>query len=974
MRLPQLPPALARILPARAELTHPLQRPSAPRVSRFVAPRSPDAGASASVVQRALAALRELVARLRAALVGPAHPEAPVLAAGAPVAERGVNILRAEGTASRAGAPVAAHDGAPLVGGAASRAGAPVAARDGAPLVGGAASQASAPVAAHDGAPLVGGAASQASAQVTAGAARESAPGAEGAASASVVEGAARENAPGAVSAASRASPASNGVASSDAPVAKRRTRASAPVERGSSRSRGSDGAPGGPAPRAATGTFGLGEAAEADGALAQLRQGTVGKEQVAEVQGDALAQLAAAFPHPADAAFREALRAEHASAPVRPIPEGLAAQHAARAEVAETFLRLHEQGLAPLAPAVLARCVEQFGDVCSPEGAPLLQTLQRNATAAGDVPTAQAAAKALQKLALMDRPRVALAQMEQGRFGTGGVGTYVNSGIQALAEEGFRVESYAPVPGNASRAQEAVGKPVPGSAGSVDIGGRLVRFHLTAKEGPVMAKGGQVVEYYIFDDGYFTHRSLATTPHSKDSQARFPDSNVIYEPDSVPYEQRALRLFAGGALVNAAMSKVAALRKVGDVSGLSPEEATAAVTAAEQTLTREDAPRFIQYNDPHLVSSYPLLHANEAFQGSVPVGIIHNASRGYHPWVPMHLLKEVLEKSLPAGHPMRARLEGRDAVDLFEVMVALMTTGTVSEGYLRRKLSEGVEGFQEAEFQEYLRLAFARGRAVANPNPMPAKEGVTHANVDGLKAAAKHALQARAAARGGEHIPVDPSASVLAFVGRFSSQKGIRELLAPDLHGVTPLDEVLRRAQEEGLNVQLVLKGPVVEGDLKAPLLALKQRWPQHVELEMERVNADDVMLAADVFLAVSREEPFGLTPLEAGRAGASVVVSNVDELPKIVPAYDAAKGTGCGVHVDLQDRESLVDGVLNALRLSRDPKAGPQLRHNAIDNVQRYDPATWAKNQRALYRTALNHFEGPLPEAGPSSKPLWT
>jgi starch synthase len=185
--------------------------------------------------------------------------------------------------------------------------------------------------------------------------------------------------------------------------------------------------------------------------------------------------------------------------------------------------------------------------------------------------------------------------------------------------------------------------------------------------------------------------------------------------------------------------------------------------------------------------------------------------------------------------------------------------------------------------------------------------------------------------------LPVRPAATLAAVVARITPQKGLDRVVeaAPQL---LPLD------------VQLVIVGRGTEEDV-APLERLAREEPDRVRL----VDGGDEAMArlayagSDVFLAPSRFEPCGLSPLIAMRYGSVPVVHRTGGLADSVVDVDSAGETGTGFVFDEPSAAGLVSAVRRAVGLRRDRAAWESL----VDRIMRRD-VSWdvpARRYLALY-----------------------
>ncbi|MBK7860796.1 MAG: glycosyltransferase [Archangiaceae bacterium] len=477
----------------------------------------------------------------------------------------------------------------------------------------------------------------------------------------------------------------------------------------------------------------------------------------------------------------------------------------------------------------------------------------------------------------------------------------------------------------------------MPGSAGSIrDVHGNDVQFKLLKLEDEPQAGGARRTFYFFSDDTYFTPRRGLY--NDEESQTAFGDAHA--------------RLLAGSALAGAAMSKVAALRKLGGGDRLTDAQ----VTAAEEHLEPTDVPDVIQYNDSHLAMLHPYLQHNEVFRHSAPLGIIHQGEDAYQTYIDRSLVERQLGE-LGGGFADALPSDGAWP-SLANMMALTMTMGTVSHGYREQLLDSGTN------LQSALQVAASEGRFFSYPNgvdleathPANFSGALTPYSADDLsgKVANKTALQKKLG------LSVDARAPLFGFGNRIASQKGLQELVkvsGADAQGqpVSPLDTVLR----ENPRLQLVLGGPVEEPALVPDLEAFAARWPNNVRLQLGYVDNKELMAASDVFMMPSNEEPGGIAQIEAQNEGCAILATDAAGFLRSVPPYDARTGEGTGFIATRYDPASYTTALRNAVEwASKPPAEKAPVQRSAMQWAQNFDSLSWAKYQRALMRQAfVNH-----------------
>ncbi len=192
-----------------------------------------------------------------------------------------------------------------------------------------------------------------------------------------------------------------------------------------------------------------------------------------------------------------------------------------------------------------------------------------------------------------------------------------------------------------------------------------------------------------------------------------------------------------------------------------------------------------------------------------------------------------------------------------------------------------------------------------------------------------------RAAARGALGLPLD--APLVALVGRLCAQKGQEELLraAPS---------ILRRHP----SARLVLAGEADEPATEARLrsLAAELGVAQAVHFAGFVADVPALYAAADLVVAPSRWEGFGLALVEAMAAGRPIVATRAGAIPEVVAEGETALLVAPG------DPAALAEAVAGLLA---DPVALAELGRRGRERARRF---SWERAGHALdtlYRHTL-------------------
>jgi glycosyltransferase involved in cell wall biosynthesis len=161
------------------------------------------------------------------------------------------------------------------------------------------------------------------------------------------------------------------------------------------------------------------------------------------------------------------------------------------------------------------------------------------------------------------------------------------------------------------------------------------------------------------------------------------------------------------------------------------------------------------------------------------------------------------------------------------------------------------------------------------------------------------------------------------------------------------------RHFRESGGNAQLVIAGPMAEGERELRKLALELGITQHVILAgfVDESDLPTLYSAARVCVCPSFYEGFGFTVLEAMACGSPVVCSSATSLPEVA-------GTAV-LYADPHDPEQMASQIL---RVMSDEIVRASLIEQGRENLQRFSWAETARQTLAVYHHAL---QTPLPKA---------
>ncbi|AYC31463.1 glycosyltransferase family 1 protein [Pseudomonas cavernae] len=176
--------------------------------------------------------------------------------------------------------------------------------------------------------------------------------------------------------------------------------------------------------------------------------------------------------------------------------------------------------------------------------------------------------------------------------------------------------------------------------------------------------------------------------------------------------------------------------------------------------------------------------------------------------------------------------------------------------GWLARFTYKRIEYFMSKRCKKIICMSLEEMKAARSIGISPERLSLVYTGIPGLS-------QGIAATKKNESCSGDGPLKV-GFFGRFDYQKGF-DLLEK----VVPL---------LANNVEIHLFGGAVRGDNKR----IDSHFFLHGWIDHSKIH--DCMSSMDVILIPSRWEGFALTPLEAMRAGRSIIISNLSSLPEVV------------------------------------------------------------------------------------------
>ena len=188
----------------------------------------------------------------------------------------------------------------------------------------------------------------------------------------------------------------------------------------------------------------------------------------------------------------------------------------------------------------------------------------------------------------------------------------------------------------------------------------------------------------------------------------------------------------------------------------------------------------------------------------------------------------------------------------------------------------------------------------------------------------------------------IPESAIVIGSLGRLVYEKGMD----------TTLEIALRMAEQEDPNrpVHAIIAG---SGDVRYEL-QLHQRSAesglhQRIHFTGYRTDTADLLAAMDVFLMPSRQEPFGLTVLEAMAMETPVVVVAPEQGGGPLEIVEHGKN---GIIVNRRDAGQIAEWCH---QLAADEELRNRLIRQAVADLERYKPERIGEKLRTIYRNII-------------------
>jgi starch synthase len=320
--------------------------------------------------------------------------------------------------------------------------------------------------------------------------------------------------------------------------------------------------------------------------------------------------------------------------------------------------------------------------------------------------------------------------------------------------------------------------------------------------------------------------------------------------------------------------------------------------------------PDILHCHDWHAGMVPPLLkvaYRNDTFYSScASIFTIHNLA--YQGWFDDFFAERTgLRVYLPPpGDPLRDKCYSMAGLGIYHSDLV----STVSETYAREILTPEYGEGLETLLQRRQDSLFGILNGVDYEQFDPSTDRIIAANYDAdsldRRIANKFALQEKA------ELPVNAAIPLLGAAGRLVDQKGIDIL---DV-GTGALESLLAE-----VDVQFVLQG-VGDVGYQESFKRLEGLYPRkvHAFLTLDFSLAQLIFAGCDIFLAPSRFEPCGLTPLIAMRYGSIPVVRRTGGLTETVIELSSDLSTGLGFVFKQYDAGELLATLERALTAFKD------------------------------------------------------
>jgi starch synthase len=308
--------------------------------------------------------------------------------------------------------------------------------------------------------------------------------------------------------------------------------------------------------------------------------------------------------------------------------------------------------------------------------------------------------------------------------------------------------------------------------------------------------------------------------------------------------------------------------------------------------------PDVLHCHDWHAGMVPPLLkvaYKNDAFYSfCASIFTIHNLAyqgRFYDLFAERAGLYEYIP---PLGDPSRDKCYSMTGLGIYYSDLVSTVSETYAKEILTPEYGEGLETLLQRR-QDSL---FGILNGIDYEQFDPSTDRIIAANYDvgslERRIANKAALQEKAG------LPVDAAIPLLGAAGRLVDQKGIDIL---DV-GTGALESLLAE-----VDVQFVLQG-VGDVEYQESLKQLESLYPKKVRafLTLDFSLAQLIFAGCDIFLAPSRFEPCGLTPLIAMRYGSIPVVRRTGGLTETVTELSSDLSTGLGFVFEQYDAGELL------------------------------------------------------------------
>lgn len=322
----------------------------------------------------------------------------------------------------------------------------------------------------------------------------------------------------------------------------------------------------------------------------------------------------------------------------------------------------------------------------------------------------------------------------------------------------------------------------------------------------------------------------------------------------------------------------------------------------------------------------------NELKKRKIPVFQIPMSGRSYLPAV--NGIKKLLKKYDPDvvhTHGQRAGLVGRLATKNLPIKIVHTEHTYTSEFRLKNPVLHLSHLRAMKVLNQYTDYTIAVSKAVKQfliKNKL-AKDGKISVVYNGITPMTKKIGENEISAFKSEY-GIEGKDIVIGTVGSFNEQKDTKTLI-----------QAVAKMIKKWPNIKLVLVG---KGHLRRKLehLAKRLKIEDRVIFTGVLTNVLPALKSFDIFVLPSLSEAFGITLLEAMKAGVPIIATKVGGIPEII------RHNHNGILVEPRDAKGLAAAIM---RLLNDKKLTKKLTHNHAESVAKFSADKMIKATEEIY-----------------------